>query len=119
MGDFTTLGSFVVLNCAPQTAEERKCVSLRGWKDIALNILFCMYVTFVFYFISIPYAEICFLLLVQLLSVSKYLSQVGVPLKLALLAYQDPHPSAPGVDRRLHLLPCRTERLGAGSEGWP
>lgn len=115
-GCFTTLGNFLVLSCAsPQIAEERKCIPLRGWKDIALNILFCIFL-FIFCFIRVSYAGIYFLL-VKLLIVSKYLSQVGVPLKLTLLVYWGPDLSTPGVDHRLHLLPCRTESLEAESEG--
>lgn len=70
---------------------------LRGRKDTALNILFCLSLTFIFCFISVSNAGICFLLLVKLLTVSKYLSQVGIPRKLALLVYQDPDPRALGL----------------------
>ena len=69
----------------------------RGREDTAVNILFCLSVTFIFRSISVSNAGICFLLLVKLLTVSKYLSEVGVPLKLALLVYQDPDPRALGL----------------------
>lgn len=81
------------------------------------SIYFILYFLFIFCFIRVSYAGIC-LLVVKLLIVSKYWSQVGVPLKLAFLVYWGPDLSAPGVDHRLHLLLCRTESLEAGSEGW-